>query len=117
MSLWKPSPSYVYSLDLYEGLPSQGDFIRRRLLYFSTKWSSPLDRVDQDGSDLCRADVRLAHQLISGSSMTACHNPACTTQTIEETGSRFLAGVMNGANRSLDFPVAPSSQPIGPKLE
>src|SRR6516162_11277046 len=33
---------------------------------------------------------RLAHQFISGSSMTACHNPACTVQTIEETGSYFL---------------------------
>src|SRR5216684_1724430 len=41
-------------------------------------------------STLCGAVVRLAHQLISGSSVTACHNPACTAQTIEETGSHFL---------------------------
>ena len=41
-------------------------------------------------SILCGAVVRLAHQLISGSSVTACHNPACTAQTIEETGSHFL---------------------------
>src|SRR6202795_2373982 len=41
-------------------------------------------------STLCGAVVRLAHQLISGSSGTACHNPACTAQTIEETGSHFL---------------------------
>jgi hypothetical protein len=36
------------------------------------------------------AVVRLAHQLISGSSVTARHNPSCTTQTIEKTGSHFL---------------------------
>src|SRR5216684_655340 len=41
-------------------------------------------------STLCGAVVRLAHQLISGSSVTACHNPACTAQMIEETGSHFL---------------------------
>ena len=41
-------------------------------------------------SILCGAVVRLAHQLISGSSVTACHNPACTAQMIEETGSHFL---------------------------
>ena len=42
------------------------------------------------GRSVCGAVVRLAHQLISGSSVTACHNPACTAQTIEETGSHFL---------------------------
>ena len=31
------------------------------------------------GIDDCRVCVRPAHQLISGSSMTACHDPACTT--------------------------------------
>jgi hypothetical protein len=41
-------------------------------------------------SILCGEVVRLAHQLISGSSVTACHNPACTAQMIEETGSHFL---------------------------
>ena len=54
-------------------------------------------------SILCGAIVRLAHQLISGSSVTACHNPACTAQVIEETGSHFLPAREN-ANRVLDYP-------------
>ena len=33
---------------------------------------------DELGIDVHRACVRSAHQLISGSSMTACHDPACT---------------------------------------
>ena len=33
---------------------------------------------DELGIDVHRAYVRSAHQLISGSSMTACHDPACT---------------------------------------
>src|SRR5690349_3440725 len=55
---------------------------------------------------------RLAHQLISGSSMTACHNPACTVQTIEETGSHFLPA---RENRILEQPVAPLPDPAGPE--
>jgi hypothetical protein len=49
--------------------------------------------VEIGGVDRPRAGVRLAHQLISGSSMTACHDPACTAQTIEETGSHFLPAI------------------------
>ena len=56
-----------------------------------------------DGIDDCRAYVRSAHQLISGSSMTACHNPACTVQTIEETGSHFLS--------ARETPIVSSSSP------
>ena len=43
-------------------------------------------------STWCRRALT-AHQLISGSSMTACHDPACTAQTIEETGSHFLPAI------------------------
>jgi hypothetical protein len=38
------------------------------------------------GIDRLCAAVRLTHQLISGNSMTACHNPACTAQKIDEAG-------------------------------
>jgi hypothetical protein len=41
-------------------------------------------------STICGAVLRLAHKLISGSSVTAWHNPECTAETIEETGSHFL---------------------------
>ena len=83
--------------DLYEGLSVKP--LRQRGVWFLRRWrlrflirrlgrfrAGPI----RNGSIFCRADVRLAHQLISGSSMTACHNPAFTTQTIEETGSHFL---------------------------
>jgi hypothetical protein len=46
--------------------------------------------VEIGGVDRPGAGVRLAHQLISGSSMTACHNPACTAQTLKGTVSHFL---------------------------
>ena len=59
-------------------------------------------------SILCGAVVRLAHQLISGSSGTACHNPACTAQMIEETGSHFLP--------ARETPIV-SSTPVAPPLE
>jgi transposase len=80
--------------DLYEGLSVKGDFASYvdgvsvsfdlKAGTFSTRFRS------RKGSIFCRADVRLAHQLISGSSVTACHDPARPTQTIEETGSHFL---------------------------
>lgn len=76
----------VVERDLYEGLSVKGrtDLQQR----------SPMDRLTQDmklsGDDHHRAVVRLAHQLISGSSMTACHNPTCTAQTVEGTVSYFL---------------------------
>src|SRR5262249_47209344 len=43
---------------------------------------------------------RLAHQLISGSSMTACHNPSCTADD-RGNGFTLFTGVMY-ANPSLD---------------
>jgi transposase-like protein len=89
--------------DLYEGLgvkqdmflgPVMARFLRPGLVTSAASTA----RVEPDWarshwsarSTLCGAVVRLAHQLISGSSVTACHNPACTAQTIEETGSHFL---------------------------
>ena len=68
--------------------------------------------VERGRSILCAA-VRLAHQLISGSSMTACHNPACTVQTIEETGSHFLPARKTPIVSS-SCP-SPRSRPAGPK--
>ena len=72
--------------------PSRGGwFLRRwRLRFLIRRLGRFRAGPIRNGSIFCRADVRLAHQLISGSSMTACHNPAFTTQTIEETGSHFL---------------------------
>ena len=72
--------------------PSRGVwFLRRwRLRFLIRRLGRFRAGPIRNGSIFCRADVRLAHQLISGSSMTACHNPAFTTQTIEETGSHFL---------------------------
>ena len=46
--------------------------------------------------------------------MMACHNPTCTVQTIEETGSHFLPAREN-ANRILELPVAPLPDPAGPE--
>jgi len=46
--------------------------------------------------------------------MTACHNPACTAQTIEETGVTLFAGARD-ANRILELPVAPLPSPAGPE--
>jgi hypothetical protein len=43
--------------------------------------------ADQRGRATSRRRALFAHQLISGSSITACHNPACTARTIEGTGS------------------------------
>ena len=62
--------------------------------------------ICMSGVDRLRAAVRLAHQLISGSSMAACHNPACTAQTIEETGSHFLS--------ARETPIVSSSYPSPP---
>ncbi len=61
-------------------------------------------------STFCGAVVRLAHQLISGSSVTACHNPACTAQMIEETGSHFLPA----RERRQSFPRLPVAPPLDP---
>lgn len=72
--------------DLYEGLSVKGRT--------DCQQRPPMDRLAQamklSGDDHHRAVVRLAHQLISGSSMTACHNPTCTAQTVEGTVSYFL---------------------------
>jgi len=85
-------------------LPSSGIcFLRHERLHWGESWKGLSGGGFLDGSIFCRADVRLAHQLISGSSLTACHNPACTKQTIEETGSHFLPA-LEDANRFLDFP-------------
>ena len=86
--------------------PSRGVwFLRRwRLRFLIRRLGRFRAGPIRNGSIFCRADVRLAHQLISGSSMTACHNPAFTTQPIEETGFTLFAGVAKGANRILDFP-------------
>ena len=59
------------------------------------------------GVDRPGAGVRLAHQLISGSSMAACHNPACTAQTLKGTVSHFLpvhSHQCKRAFRSTPFP-------------
>jgi hypothetical protein len=63
--------------DLYEGLSVKGALVLMSMAspVLDLKAGLFSTRV----SIFCRADVRLAHQLISGSSMTACHNPACTT--------------------------------------
>src|ERR1700693_1536599 len=71
-------------------------------------WIGPTPAIGE--VDLCGAVVRLAHQLISGSSMTACHNPACTAQTIEEDGFTLFAGARD-ANRILDYPSPPPLDP------
>jgi hypothetical protein len=47
------------------------------------------EREERSRSSAC-GRAHLAHQLISGSSMTACHDPSCTAQTTEEAGSHFL---------------------------
>ncbi len=72
--------------DLYVAFPVKrhAEVLRR------TDWARLFHSLIGCGVDRHRADVRLPHQLISGSSMTACHNPACTAQTFEETVSHFL---------------------------
>jgi hypothetical protein len=60
------------------------------------------------GSMISRARVRLAHQLISGSSVTACHNSACTNQDIEVAGSHFLSALMTPIESSNTAAHAPS---------
>ena len=61
--------------------------LSRRFTSYCLPWqwgvndaSRALSRLwpDELGIDVHRAYVRSAHQLISGSSMTACHDPACT---------------------------------------
>ena len=42
--------------------------------------------------------------------MTACHNPACTVQTIDETGVTLFAGARD-ANRILELPRRPAPGP------
>src|SRR5215471_12266853 len=59
--------------------------------------------------------VRLAHQLISGSSVTACHNPACTNTDNRGDGFTLFAGAKN-ANRILDCP-SPRPGPRGPEAQ
>ena len=96
--------------DLYEGLSVKGGSVLTSMAspFFDLKAGSFSTRGPiMDGSIFCRADVRLAHQLISGSSMTACHNPACTTQTIEETGSHFLP-----ASRRAPIVASTSRRPV-----
>jgi transposase len=68
--------------DLYERSSVKWRYIRAASMAFVGRWgrrSSSLEPEAACGIDDCRVRVRSAHQLISGSSMTACHDPACTT--------------------------------------
>ena len=69
----------------------------------SSRWDGlgwPGAAASVSGFDRLRAVVRLAHQLISGTSMTACHNPSCTADD-RGNGFTLFTGVMY-ANPSLD---------------
>ena len=82
--------------DLYERSVVKHDYMTgffSRLRGFQT---IPLS-LSGLGIDESHAFVRSAHQLISGSSMTAYHNPACTTET-SRCGLTLFTGV-NAANR------------------
>lgn len=81
--------------DLYERSVVKHDYMAgsfSRLRGFQT---IPLS-LSGLGIDEAHAFVRSAHQLISGSSMTAYHNPACTTET-SRCGLILFTGV-NAAN-------------------
>ena len=97
--------------DLYESQPvNQGAriFSRDEASAFAPGLKS-IKRVDHPG-----AGVRLAHQLISGSSITACHNPTCTAQTIEGRLHTFCRHIP--ANRSLEFSHPTPGPGRGPNL-
>src|SRR5206468_1945220 len=86
--------------DLYEGLPvKQMKFLRSAEELPSRR--SEVVRHVSTRRDLSRTGGSIAGEVdplrcgrapgaSTGSSVTACHNPACTAQTIEETGSHFL---------------------------
>lgn len=101
----------VVERDLYESQPvNQGArlFSRDEASACAPGLKS-IERVDHPG-----AGVRLAHQLISGSSMTACHNPTCTAQTIEGRLHTFCRHIR--ANRSLEFRHPTPGPGRGPNL-
>jgi hypothetical protein len=56
---------------------------------------------------------RLAHQLISGSSMTACHT--CMHSADDRGDGVTLFAGARDANRILEQPVAPLPDPAGPE--
>ncbi|PZR92831.1 MAG: hypothetical protein DLM68_01680 [Hyphomicrobiales bacterium] len=77
--MWRIGLHQVISLFISNDLRVLGDgsqISRRPELRAKRSPTASVERVA--GSMNFRARVRLAHQFISGSSVTACHNPACT---------------------------------------